>query len=104
MFEHWKRKLFDWKKRFVRQILLTNISNDLLLLLDEFQEANKAIKDDFQILRGTCQTLDKDKDRLSREIDLKSEENLHLTQELNAKIRQIEELNMFINELQTGLE
>lgn len=74
------------------------------LLLDEYQEINKALKEDFQVLRGTAQTLDKEKDRLSGEFDLKSEENLHLTQELNAKIRRIEELNMIISEIQAGLE
>jgi len=35
---------------------------------------------------------------------LKSEENLHLTQELNSKIRRIEELSMMIAELETALE
>ena len=77
---------------------------DFSLLLDEYHDTNKALKEDFQVLRGTVQTLDKEKDRLRGEIDLKSEENLHLTQEFNAKLRRIEELNMIISELQTGLE
>lgn len=89
--------------------LRTSIFNQMhvlliLFILDELHEANKAIKDDFQVARGTVQTLDKEKDRLCREIDLKSEENLHLTQELNAKIRRIEELNMTITEFESSLE
>ncbi|CAF3816066.1 unnamed protein product [Rotaria magnacalcarata] len=64
----------------------------------ELQESNKAIRDDYQVVRTTVQTLDKDKDRLCGEIDLKSEENLHLTQEMNSKTRRIEELNMMEND------
>ena len=75
-----------------------------LLIVDELHEANKALKEDFQAVRGTAQSLDKEKDRLCGEIDLKSEENLHLTQELNAKIRRIEELNMRITELESAFE
>ncbi len=74
------------------------------LVLDELQETNKAIKDDFHVIRTTVQTLDKEKDRLCGEIDLKTEENLHLNQEVNAKIRQIEELNMMVAELEAALE
>ncbi|CAF3705141.1 unnamed protein product [Rotaria socialis] len=70
----------------------------------ELQEANKAVRDDYQVVRTTVQTLDKDKDRLCGEIDLKSEENLHLTQEINSKTRRIEELNMMVEELQSALD
>ena len=58
---------------------------NLLFKLDDLQETNKALKDDFHIVRNTVQTLDKEKDRLCAEIDIKSDENLHLNQELNAK-------------------
>ncbi|CAF0892237.1 unnamed protein product [Rotaria sordida] len=69
----------------------------------ELQEINKALRDDFQVVRVTVQTLDKEKNRLCGEIDLKSEENLHLTQEINSKIRRIEELNMMVAELEAAL-
>ncbi len=62
------------------------------------------MKDDFHVVRTTVQTLDKEKDRLCGEIDLKSEENLHLTQEINSKIRRIEELNLMVAELESALE
>lgn len=75
-----------------------------MFYLDELQETNKAVRDDFQVVRTTVQSLDKEKDRLCGELDLKSDENLHLTQELNAKIRRIEELNMMITELEAALE
>ncbi|CAF2382398.1 unnamed protein product [Rotaria sp. Silwood2] len=70
----------------------------------ELQEANKALKDDFHVVRTTVQTLDKEKDRLCGEIDLKSQENLHLTQEINSKTRRIEELNMMVAELEAALD
>ena len=72
--------------------------------LDELQDANKGIKDDFHVVRTTVQTLDKEKDRLCGELDLKAEENLHLIQEINAKTRRIEELNMMMAELEAALE
>lgn len=72
--------------------------------LDDLQETNKALKDDFHIVRNTVQTLDKEKDRLCAEIDIKSDENLHLNQELNAKIRRIEDLGITVNELESALE
>ncbi len=75
-----------------------------MIYLDELQETNKGIKDDFHVVRSTVQTLDKEKDRLCSELDLKAEENLHLIQEMNAKIRRIEELNMIIAELEAALE
>ena len=50
-----------------------------------------------------CRT-DQEKDRLVGELHSKAEQNLHLTQELNAKIRQIEEHTLFINELEAALE
>ena len=68
------------------------------------QEANKGIKDDFHVVRSTVQTLDKEKDRLCSELDLKAEENLHLIQEMNAKVRRIEELNIMVTELEAALE
>jgi uncharacterized protein YoxC len=80
------------------------ISILFLIYLDELQETNKGIKDDFHVVRSTVQTLDKEKDRLCSELDLKAEENLHLIQEMNAKIRRIEELNMIIAELEAALE
>lgn len=76
----------------------------LLSFLDEMQEANKGIKDDFHVVRNTVQTLDKEKDRLCSELDLKAEENLHLIQEMNAKVRRIEELNIMVAELEAALE
>ncbi len=48
--------------------------------------------------------MDKEKDRLCGEIDLKTEENLHLNQEISTKIRRIEELNMMVAELEAALE
>ncbi len=72
--------------------------------LVELQEVNKVIKDDLLVVRSTVQTIDQEKDSLSNQLDLKSEENLHLTQEINAKIRQIEELNMFVADLEAALE
>ncbi len=48
--------------------------------------------------------MDKEKDRLCGELDLKAEENLHLIQELNSKTRRIEELNLMIAELEAALE
>jgi len=97
-----KTKLFDLKRKFVsfKIFLFYNLN----LILDELQETNKGLRDDFQVVRTTVQTLDKEKDRLCGEIDLKSEENLHLTQEINSNIRRIEELNMMVAELQTALE
>jgi len=77
---------------------------NLLFKLDDLQETNKALKDDFHIVRNTVQTLDKEKDRLCAEIDIKSDENLHLNQELNAKIRRIEDLGITVNELESTLE
>ncbi|CAF0717644.1 unnamed protein product [Adineta steineri] len=70
----------------------------------ELQETNKAVKDDFHIVRQTVQTLDKEKERLCNVIDLKSEENQRLTQELNSKIRRIEELNRIVAELEVELD
>jgi chromosome segregation ATPase len=75
-----------------------------LFSLDELQEANKGMKDDFHVVRTTVQTLDKEKDRLCGELDLKAEENLHLIQEINSKTRRIEELTMMIAELEAALE
>ena len=69
-----------------------------------YKKQIKRIKDDFHVVRTTVQTLDKEKDRLCGEIDLKAEENLHLTQEINSKIRRIEELNRMIAELEAALE
>jgi len=74
------------------------------LYLDELQDANKGIKDDFHVVRTTVQTLDKEKDRLCSELDLKAEENLHLIQEMNSKTRRIEELSLMISELEAALE
>jgi hypothetical protein len=62
------------------------------------------IKDDLHIARTTAQTLDQEKNHLLGELDLKSNQHLHFTQELNTKIRQIDELNMLIAELQSALE
>lgn len=73
-------------------------------ILDELQETNQGIKDDFHAVRTTVQTLDKEKDHLCGELDLKAEENLHLIQELNSKTRRIEELGMMITELEAALE
>ena len=83
-----------------------NSTNRILIRfdLDELQEANKGIKDDFHIVRSTVQTLDKEKDRLCGELDMKAEENLHLIQEMNSKTRRIEELGMMISELEAALE
>ena len=78
--------------------------DDFFFFLDEIQEANKGIKDDFHVVRNTVQTLDKEKDRLCSELDLKAEENLHLIQEMNSKIRRIEELNLMVSELEAALE
>lgn len=72
--------------------------------LYELQDANKGIKDDFHIVRTTVQTLDKEKDRLCEELDMKAEENLQLIQEMNSKTRRIEELNMMISELEAALD
>jgi chromosome segregation ATPase len=72
--------------------------------LDESQETNKGYKDDFHVVRTTVQTLDKEKDRLCSELDMKAEENLHLIQEMNSKTRRIEELNMMVAELEAALE
>ncbi len=74
------------------------------MYLDELQDANKGIKDDFHVVRTTVQTLDKEKDRLCSELDLKAEENLHLIQEMNSKTRRIEELSLMISELEAALE
>ena len=74
------------------------------LFADDLQEVNQNLKDDFHRSRATVQTLDTERDRLSNELDLKSEENLHLVQELNAKTRQIEELNLNLAELDGSLE
>lgn len=78
--------------------------NCFLSFADDLQEVNQNLRDDFHRSRATVQTLDNEKDRLSNEIDLKSEENLHLVQELNAKTRQIEELNLNVGELDGALE
>ena len=78
--------------------------SESLLSLDEMQEANKGIKDDFHVVRNTVQTLDKEKDRLCSELDRKAEENLHLIQEMNSKVRRIEELNIMVTELEAALE
>ena len=75
-----------------------------MIHLDELQETNKGIKDDFHVVRTTVQTLDREKDRLCSELDLKAEENLHLIQEINSKTRRIEELNMIVTELEAALE
>ncbi len=101
-----KRKSLDLKRRSVCFIFnfKANTISKTNLILDELQETNKAIKDDFHVVRTTVQTLDKEKERLCNVIDLKSEENLRLTQEINSKIRRIEELNMMITELETALE
>ncbi|CAF1148783.1 unnamed protein product [Adineta steineri] len=72
--------------------------------LYDTQEMNKGIKDDFHVVRSTVHTLDKEKDRLCGELDLKAEENLHLIQELNSKTRRIEELSMMIAELEAALD
>ena len=74
------------------------------IFLDDLQEANQALRDDFHRARVTVQSLDSEKDRLSNEIDAKSELNLHLTQELNTKTRQLEEFNLNISEFQMALE
>lgn len=71
---------------------------------DELQEANKALKDDFLVVRNTVQTLDKEKEHLCGVIDHKADENLRLTQEINAKIRRIDELNRIVSELESALE
>ncbi|CAF1321737.1 unnamed protein product [Adineta ricciae] len=70
----------------------------------ELQEANKALKDDFLVVRNTVQTLDKEKEHLCGVIDLRADENLRLTQEINAKIRRIEELNRIVSELESALD
>jgi hypothetical protein len=75
------------------------ILKQVYFYLDELQEANIGIKDDFHVVRTTVQTLDKEKDRLCGELDLKAEENIHLIQEINSKARRIEELNMMVAEL-----
>ncbi|CAF1050976.1 unnamed protein product [Didymodactylos carnosus] len=72
--------------------------------LYDLQETNKGIKDDFNIVRTTVNTLDKEKDRLCSEIDIKTEENIHLIQELNSKTRRIDELNMMTAELEAALD
>ena len=97
-------KTLRLEKKFCMKISFTKISFTLIFYLDELQDANKGIKDDFHIVRSTVQTLDKEKDRLCGELDLKAEENLHLIQEMNSKTRRIEELNMMIAELEAALE
>ena len=60
--------------------------NDWLFFvyLDDLHETNKGIKHDFNVVRTTVLTLDKEKDRLlCGELDIKAEENLHLIQEIN---------------------
>jgi len=79
-------------------------ANRLEKKLYDLQEMNKGMKDDFHVVRSTVQTLDKEKDHLCSELDLKAEENLHLIQELNAKTRRIEELNLMIGELEAALD
>lgn len=88
------------KKRFDT----TRFFSDKENVLDDLQEANQAIKDDFHRSRATIQTLDAEKDRLNHEIDLRAEENLHLNQELNTKNRQIEEFHLHVTELGTAIE
>ena len=99
-----EEKIIRLEKKNCKFSLQKNDKLRKFFRLDELQEANKGLKDDFHIVRATVQTLDKEKDRLCGEFDLKSEENLHLTQELNAKIRRIEELTMMGGELETALE
>ncbi|UJR35224.1 hypothetical protein I4U23_027990 [Adineta vaga] len=70
----------------------------------ELQEANKALKDDFHVVRNTVQTLDKEKEHLCGVIDIKTDENSRLTQEINSKLRRIEELNRMVSELESALD
>jgi chromosome segregation ATPase len=72
--------------------------------LDELHETNKGMNNEFHVVRSTVQTLDKEKDRLCSELDGKAEENLHLIQEMNAKIRRIDELSLMLVELEAALE
>ena len=41
--------------------------------LDDLHEANKGIKHDFNVVRTTVQTLDKEKDRLCVELDTRNQ-------------------------------
>jgi chromosome segregation ATPase len=79
-------------------------TRSLLSFLDELHEANNALKDDFHVVRNTVQTLDKEKEHLCSAIDLKTDENLRLTQEVNSKVRRLEELNRMLSELESALE
>jgi hypothetical protein len=72
--------------------------------LDDLQEINQNGKDDFHRARATIQTLATEKDQLGLELDAKTAENLHLIQELNMKIRKIDESNLTINDLEAALE
>ncbi|CAF1022017.1 unnamed protein product [Rotaria sordida] len=72
--------------------------------LYEVLETNKGMKDDFHVVRTTVQTLDKEKDRLCGELDIKAEENLRFIQEINSKTRRIEELNVMVSELEAALD
>ena len=60
--------------------------------------------DDIHRARATIQALDDEKTRLGDELDLKSEQNVHLTQDVNAKIRRIEEMNRIMAEVEGALE
>ena len=92
------------EKKLCESTKSTNHLSTSLVRLDDMQEMNKGMKDDFHVVRSTVQTLDKEKDRLCSELDLKAEENLHLIQEMNAKTRRTEELNLMIAELEAALE
>lgn len=65
---------------------------------------NQLTKDELHRARATIQTLDAEKDRLAHQLDLKAEENLHLTQELKSKSREIESSNLNVVEVESALE
>lgn len=68
------------------------------------QEINQNTKDDLHRAHSNLRVLDAEKDRLGHELDLKAEEVLHLTQELKAKNREIEALNLNAAEMEAALE
>ena len=72
--------------------------------LMDLQEINRSLKDEINSLRMTVHALDKDKDDLLGALDEKAVENVALKQDLADKMRDVDELNQQLAQLDAALD
>ena len=72
--------------------------------LMDSQELNRSHKDEINSLRMTVHSLDKDKDDLLMASDEKAVENVTLKQDLASKLREVDELNQQLAQLDAALD